>query len=118
MRRGSGVRQSWNRYQFAHPLRQPPSGPCAAHGGAIAFPQPVLAGAVFSPHAGKTGRPKSITAAAHKLARILFHMPTTGQAYDETVFALQEAQNHQRTQRKLRRQAKQFGFQLVASTAQ
>jgi hypothetical protein len=33
----------------------------------------------------KLGAPKAITVAAHKLARIVFHMLTTGQAYDETV---------------------------------
>jgi transposase len=31
----------------------------------------------------KLGGPKAITAAAHKLARIIYHMVTTGQAYDE-----------------------------------
>ncbi|MGH9453826.1 MAG: transposase, partial [Terriglobia bacterium] len=29
----------------------------------------------------KLGAPKAITAAAHKLARIIYHMVTTGQAY-------------------------------------
>jgi hypothetical protein len=62
--------------------------------------------------------PKAITAVAHKLARIIFHMLTTGQAYDETIFAQQEAQNNQRMQQRLRQQAKQYGFQLVEITAQ
>ena len=65
----------------------------------------------------KLGAPKAITAAAHKLARIVFHMLTTGQAYDETVFAQQEVQNNQRMQQRLRQQAKQYGFQLVEITA-
>ena len=64
----------------------------------------------------KLGAPKAITAAAHKLARIVFHMLTTGQAYDETVFAQQEVQNNQRMQQRLRQQAKQLGFQLVEIT--
>jgi hypothetical protein len=38
----------------------------------------------------KLGAPKAITAAAHKRARIIFHMLTTRQAYDETVFAKAE----------------------------
>jgi transposase len=75
-------------------------------------------GQYFRRMRAKLGAPKSITAAAHKLARILFHMLTTGQAYDETVFAQQEAQNNQRMQQKLRQQAKQFGFQLVEITEQ
>jgi transposase len=61
----------------------------------------------------KLGAPKAITAAAHKLARILFHLIATRQAYDETVFAQQEIQNNQRMQQKLRQQARKYGFQLV-----
>ena len=33
----------------------------------------------------KLGAPKAITAAAHKLARVICHMATTRQAYDETI---------------------------------
>jgi len=61
----------------------------------------------------KLGAPKAITAAAHKLARILFHLLTTHQPYDESVFAQQEIQNKQRMQRRLQQQAKAHGFQLV-----
>jgi len=64
----------------------------------------------------RLGAPKAITAAAHKLARILFHLLTTRQPYDETVFAQQEIQNNQRMQRKLQHQAKSFGLQLVEIT--
>lgn len=46
-------------------------------------------GQYFRRMRAKLGAPKAITATAHKLARILFHMLTTGQAYDETVFAQQ-----------------------------
>jgi transposase len=46
-------------------------------------------GQYFRRMRAKLGAPKAITAAAHKLARIVFHMLTTGQAYDETVFAQQ-----------------------------
>jgi len=42
------------------------------------------------------GRPAGITAAAHKLARILFHIITTRQAYDESVFCLEEQRQHKR----------------------
>ncbi len=64
----------------------------------------------------KLGAPKAITAAAHKLARILFHLLTTSQPYDESVFAQQEIQNNQRMQKKLQQQAKSYGFQLVEIT--
>jgi hypothetical protein len=49
----------------------------------------------------RLGAPKAITAAAHKLARIVFHLLTTP-PYDESVFAQQEFQNHQHIQQKLR----------------
>jgi hypothetical protein len=64
----------------------------------------------------KLGAPKAITAAAHKLARILFHLIATSQPYDESVFAQQEIQNNQRMQRRLQQQAKSYGFQLVEIT--
>ena len=35
----------------------------------------------------KLGAPKAITATAHKLARILYHLLTTGQRYQESIFA-------------------------------
>jgi len=61
----------------------------------------------------KLGGPKAITATAHKLARIIYHLLTTGQAYDETVFAQQEAQNNQRNEKRLRHQARKLGFELT-----
>lgn len=61
----------------------------------------------------KLGGPKAITATAHKLARILYHLLTTGQAYDETVFAQQELQNKQRNEIRLRQQARRLGFELT-----
>jgi transposase len=62
----------------------------------------------------KLGAPKAITATAHKLARILYHMVTTGQAYDETICAQNEVQNRQRMEARLRKQARELGLQLVA----
>jgi hypothetical protein len=44
----------------------------------------------------KLGAPKAITATAHKLARIIYHMVTTGHAYDETICVQNEMQNRQR----------------------
>jgi len=59
------------------------------------------------------GLPKAITAAAHKLARIVFHLLTTPQTSDESVFAQQEIQNRRRMHRRLQQQAKSYGFQLI-----
>ena len=61
----------------------------------------------------KLGAPKAITATAHKLARIIYHLLTTGQPYDESVFAQQEAQNKQRNEIRLRHQARKLGFELT-----
>ena len=62
----------------------------------------------------KLGAPKAITATAHKLARILYHMVTTGHAYDETICAQNEVQNRQRMEARLRKQARELGLQLIA----
>lgn len=59
------------------------------------------------------GTPKAITATAHKLARIVFHLIKTGRTYDETVFAAQENLHKQRMERNIRRQPKSLGFQLL-----
>jgi transposase len=74
--------------------------------------------ASISDECARNCAPKAITAEAHQLARIVFHMLTTGQAYDETVFAQPEVQNNQRMQQRLRQQAKQLGCQLVEIPAQ
>jgi transposase len=61
----------------------------------------------------RLGAPKAITAAAHKLARIVYHLLTTRQPYDETVFAKHEQTSRVRTEARLRVQAKELGLQLV-----
>jgi transposase len=61
----------------------------------------------------RLGRPAGITAAAHKLARILFYMITTRQAYDESVFAIEEQHQHKRMEGKLKRTAQKLGYALV-----
>jgi transposase len=64
----------------------------------------------------RLGAPAAITAAAHKLARIIFHLLTTHQAYDETAFARRDEQTRRRTETILRNQAKALGFQLVPAS--
>lgn len=61
----------------------------------------------------KLGAPKAITATAHKLARIIYHLVTTGEAYDETTFAKQQARYQKRQQLRLTVQARELGFLLV-----
>jgi transposase len=61
----------------------------------------------------RLGGPAGITAAAHKLATIFFHRITTRQAYDESVFAIEEQRQHQRMESKLKRKAQQLGYALV-----
>jgi transposase len=60
----------------------------------------------------KLGAPKAITATAHKLARIYYHLVTTKQAYDEGVFAKNEAREAQRRVERLKREATALGFDL------
>jgi len=61
----------------------------------------------------RLGSPQAITATAHKLARIIYHLITTGQAYDETVFLMEDQKQAQRYEKRLRKQANALGFQLV-----
>lgn len=63
------------------------------------------------------GAIKAIKNAGHKLSRIVYHVVTTRQPYDETVFAKLEARHQQRRFRKLQNLAKQMGYSLVATPA-
>lgn len=65
----------------------------------------------------KLGTPKAITAAAHKLARILFHLLSTRQAYDESIFAKHESQHRNRRELRLRNHARKLGFEIVPTAA-
>jgi len=61
----------------------------------------------------RLGAPKAITAVAHKLARIIYHMISRQQEYDATVFHEQERRAADKKQNRLRIQAREMGFQLV-----
>lgn len=61
----------------------------------------------------KLGPAQAITATAHKLARIFFHLVTPKDAYDETIFARQEAQHQQRRLKRVKQLAAHFGYDLV-----
>ncbi len=61
----------------------------------------------------KLGKPQAITATAHKLARIVYHLLSTKEAYNEAVFHRCDEEALRRAQFRLRRQAAQLGFQLI-----
>ena len=61
----------------------------------------------------KLGPPKAITALAHKLARIIFHLITTHQEFDESRFAADQLRHQGCQEIKLRAKAKVMGFELV-----
>ncbi len=70
-------------------------------------------GGFFRRMRAKLGAPAALTATAHKLARIVYHLLTTRQPYAETRLAAAEAQHRHRTEARLRAQARALGFQLV-----
>lgn len=61
------------------------------------------------------GSPKAISITAHKLARIIYYLVKNQKPFDESVFAEQEKAHQRRLQKRLLKQAKSLGFQLVPS---
>ncbi len=58
--------------------------------------------------------PKAATmATAHKIAVIFYTMVEKQVEYDETIWDARDAQRKKRFEAKLKRQAKQLGYQLV-----
>lgn len=72
-------------------------------------------GAFYRRMRAKLGAPQAITATAHKLARIYYHLVTTRTAYDESVFAQNEELHQKRRLQRLQREAAEFGFELSAA---
>lgn len=64
----------------------------------------------------RLGAPQASTATAHKLARILYHRLATCDAYDESVFAREQQRQNLRLHKRLYKQAKLLGLQLVPIT--
>lgn len=58
----------------------------------------------------------AITATAHKLARVVYHLLATGQPYDESVFLKHEVSHRDRVQKRLHAQAAALGLRLVPLT--
>ena len=70
-------------------------------------------GAFYRRLRSRLGPPKAITATAHKLARIFYHLWTTGEAHVDMGVDVYEQQYQQRVVKNLKRRAKQMGFDLV-----
>ena len=75
-------------------------------------------GRFFRRMRAKLGAPKAITATAHKLARIVYHLITTRQPYQESRLAAAEAAHRRHSESRLRAQARALGFQLVPAPEQ
>jgi len=65
----------------------------------------------------KLGAPKAITAMAHKLARIVYHLVTTGEAFHPAILLQQEEQQRAYQESRIRKAAARFGYKLVAAEA-
>jgi transposase len=61
----------------------------------------------------RSGAPIAITATAHKLARIFYHLWTTGSDFVDAGVDAYERQYQQRIVKHLQQRAKQMGFALV-----
>lgn len=76
-----------------------------------------LLGAKYRRLRARLGAPKAITAMAHQLARILWHLVTYKVPYDETVFAKAEITYQNRRRKRLQAEARAMGLQLVPCPA-
>lgn len=70
-------------------------------------------GAFFRRMRSRLGAPKAITAAAHKIARILYRMLTTGENYREVGENYYEQQYQKRVIANLAKRAKDCGYKLI-----
>lgn len=70
-------------------------------------------GAYYRRMCAKMDKPKAITAAAHKLARLIYSMITKGEEYVDQGQAYYEERYRQRVEINLRRKAEMLGLRLV-----
>jgi len=70
-------------------------------------------GEFFRRMRAKLGTAQAITATAHKIARILYHVLSTKEPCAETVFHRCDEQAQRRAEMRLRKQAARLGFQLL-----
>ena len=69
-------------------------------------------GAYLRRQRSRLGAPKAITAAAHKLARIVYHLMRYGEAYVKQSEPEYAEQVRERLERQLARRAKEMGYEL------
>ena len=70
-------------------------------------------GAYLRRQRARLGAPKAVTATAHRLARIIYHLMRYGLAYVKQEEEAYAAQVRERLERQLRRRAKELGFEVV-----
>jgi len=73
-------------------------------------------GEFFRRMRARLGTAQAVTATAHKIARVLYHVLITKQPYNETIFHRLDEQAHQRAEARLRKHAASLGLQLIPST--
>ncbi len=73
-------------------------------------------GAFYRRMQARLGAPKAITATAHKLARIFYHLWTQGGTYTDPGIDAYEQQYRERVIKNLKKKAQVLGFDLVAHT--
>jgi transposase len=66
----------------------------------------------------KLGTAQAITATAHKIARILYHVLRTKEPYIESIFYKYDEQARHRAELRLRKQAAELGFQITPIATQ
>jgi transposase len=69
-------------------------------------------GAYLRRQRSRLGAPKAITALAHKLARIIYHLVRCGLAYVQQTEAVYAEQVRERLEKQLRRRARELGYEL------
>lgn len=70
-------------------------------------------GEFFRRMRAQLGTAQAITATAHKIARVLYHILLTKQPYTETVFHRCDEHARRRAEMRLRKQAALLGFQII-----
>ena len=74
-------------------------------------------GDYFRRKRARLGTPQAITASAHKMARIIYHLVTHHVLYDDDVLFRQQHRDRKRREHNLRHQARALGFDLVPQAA-
>jgi transposase len=70
-------------------------------------------GEFFRRMRAKLGTAQAITATAHKIARVLYHVLLTKEPYSETIFHNCDEYTRRRAEKRLRKHAALFGYQLI-----